>query len=893
MPSLWKSASVTGRGKPGPQKSIRGTISAPIPIPVPIDDDEFPIRRPGSTKATARTDDEFPMRKPGTGIASTIPPVVEPETKAPVDKCDEPEIESEPEPEPKLEPESDTEPPYEQASEVEREQGLNDELQVGLEPVNEKALEQGQEQVQEQVQVQEPEQPEAAQGQAVEQPQVLLPLLPSTPVKISEPGRTDPDIDIQPEPPLHPPPPPPPATGPSVFSGRPASRSPPQRISPRRTSPSDISPNRTTPPRTKQPSPPSRRATNPVLGAVRYSVVSEAPTTQSKDSPQRKKSTLRSALGRLFGRSKKKNGSGSQDSGRDSGLVGSSQHRSDPITMGRLKENPPGRSASLPITEFNMPLRSHSIGPDDIMAIESARDSLQAEAAGASSGAGVGAGAAAATGGRRRAATTTSRLFLQPRLRTTEFGAGLSPRPASSHGRGSRLADTNDPEDPNEIGRAITSDSGNGVRRRSRSLSGLQDFMGGRPGARRRSDEIRYWRESYDPGFMSPLSSNAQEDDTGLIDVSAPESPAVERPPKTPPQPFNFGPITTDMAGMKITQVASIDTRIGDLEFRAHKLERVVGQLCHAVPGFKTPFGDATPSQGEPSSRKPTFAYSASPPPPIPAIYRTISSDLKETPKYAASRRSVETDSHSQVSFGDAPTFIGSLHPPSSFAAQSQSLSVNATPPANPLDRPASNSTIRGAASLPAIGREAGGNSDERYAALAAQLETERAARQALEAQVKKLSERLNTLSTTMFAMVRGPSESRSQERLAPPSVGGHSSQPVKTLLVPPPEAVKALSVFETDDDDDDNEDEDEGTEAAGAKEIRLLESEVADDNLTEDDFQTPREDMPPLSYGAFGEELHPDDDGEADSDDPKRKKAARTLSLSQLTLGKGQRTQI
>jgi len=60
-----------------------------------------------------------------------------------------------------------------------------------------------------------------------------------------------------------------------------------------------------------------------------------------------------------------------------------------------------------------------------------------------------------------------------------------------------------------------------------------------------------------------------------------------------------------------------------------------------------------------------------------------------------------------------------------------------------------------------------------------------------------------------------------------------------------------------------------------------------------DEDFQTPREEQTPLSFGAFGEELIPDDGDNGDTDDPKRKKAARTLSLSQLTLKKGQRTQI
>jgi hypothetical protein len=196
------------------------------------------------------------------------------------------------------------------------------------------------------------------------------------------------------------------------------------------------------------------------------------------------------------------------------------------------------------------------------------------------------------------------------------------------------------------------------------------------------------------------------------------------------------------------------------------------------------------------------------------------------------------------------------------------------------------------------------------YASLAAQLEAERAARQALEAQVKKLSERLNTLSTTMFAMVRGPTESRSQEWLTS-SVGGNSPlpQPPPQSFVPVPvpqqqqqqlspyalKALSALSGFDSDDDDDGEEDENDDdneleavTKGSGQAQpdTAYLETEGT---LTEEDFQT-QEDRPPLSYGAFGEELRPDDD----DDDPKRKKAARTLSLSQLTLKKkSKQTQI
>jgi hypothetical protein len=85
---------------------------------------------------------------------------------------------------------------------------------------------------------------------------------------------------------------------------------------------------RTSPPR--KTSPPVRR-TNPP-SAIRYSTVSEAPTAQSKDGapPKRKKSTLRTALGRLFGRKKKSIDSqgSAPTSGRTSGMLSSTQHRS-------------------------------------------------------------------------------------------------------------------------------------------------------------------------------------------------------------------------------------------------------------------------------------------------------------------------------------------------------------------------------------------------------------------------------------------------------------------------------------------------------------------------------------------------------------------------------------
>ena len=348
----------------------------------------------------------------------------------------------------------------------------------------------------------------------------------------------------------------------------------------------------------------------------------------------------------------------------------------------------------------------------------------------------------------------------------------------------------------------------------------------------------------------------------------------MERPPKTPPQPFTFGSLASmnEMAGMKITQAASIDMRLGGLEGRLFRLERVVDQLCHSVPGFKGPFMEFGSERSRPGpTSEPSFVYTSAAPPMIPAVYQTASNDLKGSSRYSSSRQSVETDAHSHMSFGEGQTYIGSLHPPSSSATQAQSITITSGPTQLPsANRPTSTSTVRGATSLPAIGAARDQTDELTPSVLQSQLEAERAARQALEAQVKKLSERLNLLSSTMFAMVRDPAKSRSQERLRPDtSVTTPAPTPSPTALtsvsIPVP-AGKARSVFDDDDD-----------ESTAAKE---------GDDYSEA-FQTPREESGPANYGAFGEELKDDDD------DPKRKKAARTLSLSQLTMGKGVSTRI
>lgn len=556
-------------------------------------------------------------------------------------------------------------------------------------------------------------------------------------------------------------------------------------------------------------SPQSQRRTNPP-STLRHSVISENTdrSVTSKDKPQRKKSTLGGVFSRLFGKKKKK-ASISTTSQRASTLQRPSQHHSDPSPLKRepAKETESKRSASLPITEYDRALRSHSVGPNDMVAIESARNSMHADFN---------------LGTRRRAATATSHLF---RHRDGEL-AGLSPRPASTHNIRTSRSFHDDDHDPNEIGRAITSDI-TGHKRRSRSLSGLEDGPDGRSTYRRRSDEIRYWRESYDPGYMSPISSGPpdhDQDDTGALSVDMPlPSGEAEQPPKPPLQPFDFGNMTPvhlkEMAGMKITQAASLETRVGTLEERMRRIEQRVGRL--GIP--------RDPQVGaEPPTR------------PAPAV-----------PNHTA-----RASSH----------YTGSLHSRESQLSieepvplpQATQLSV---PPGK--NRPHSGSTIKeDTAGVPPMGEHTGGGpfTSEHYATLLALLEMERAARLTLEAQVRRLTQRLDALAPA------SGTKRRSSVHLEPP---------------PTARSFGNVSAWDHDDSDDENR---RGVKnrAMAAEDSGIATGSttgVEDDDYSEH-FATPREENP-YGYGvAIGDDL-------TDDEEEKRRKAARTLSLSQLTLGR------
>ncbi|KAG8419867.1 hypothetical protein J3458_004697 [Metarhizium acridum] len=241
---------------------------------------------------------------------------------------------------------------------------------------------------------------------------------------------------------------------------------------------------------------------------------------------QRKKSTIRSALGKLFGRKKKsetneKAGTPDWKPSDASTLLSNKQHRSDPPwERSNQMSIEPKRSFSMPITEFDRALHSHSIGPEDVMAITSVRNSINADIR---------------MSDKNFAVFEPSTNLESPGWAGGSKLTGLSPRPASSQDRGTRKAGLGD--DPSEIGRAISSEA-HGLKRRSRSLSVMPSLELASQGVvRRRSAEIRYWRESYAAPFMSPTSTTADEEIRQLLSGDAEElTSSTEQRAVTPEQ---------------------------------------------------------------------------------------------------------------------------------------------------------------------------------------------------------------------------------------------------------------------------------------------------------------------------------------------------------------------
>jgi hypothetical protein len=336
--------------------------------------------------------------------------------------------------------------------------------------------------------------------------------------------------------------------------------------------------------------------------------------------------------------------------------------------------------------------------------------------------------------------------------------------------------------------------------------------------ARRRSDEIRYWRESYDPGILSPLSSHKAEAGEPII-IDEPGDSRDEEPQEQP-QPFNFGPLS-EMAGMKITQAASLDTRVSRLEERMLKIERVL----YSRQGG--PDQDRSSSVPRPTTdnseislpKHPTYRESQ-----VQSRQQTQESRpqgaQKRSSSYGSRRPSIVS-----TRISNHPSFDNFSHP---LVPSTDPPLISSQSTARPLS---TSTTIRAIpSSSPTLPKD-GNLTAEHYTSLINMILEERSARQELEAIVQHLQQQLSTLKT-------GAPRPRSGLPTAPLRAGSAAGG--------------EFSSFEQDDSSDD-----EG-------------------RYPQEDFQTPHE-----PSGHFGDEIFGDVQGEG-------KTAPRTLSLSQITLGKG-----
>jgi hypothetical protein len=281
-------------------------------------------------------------------------------------------------------------------------------------------------------------------------------------------------------------------------------------------------------------------------------------------------------------------------------------------------------------------------------------------------------------------------------------------------------------DDLSPIGVAVT--SGSHPNRRSRSLGELRGAMSPKPVERRRSDEIRYWRESYDPGVLSPMSSNKADEAEEPIAMNEPEIPRDVQP-----QPFNFGPMG-EMAGMKITQAASLETRVHKLEKRVHEMERVV-IFTRKQHTSREPLVFQDPPKRRSRSRPQT--ENSEPSLPGQESYRGIqhtsngharASQIRSS-SYGSSRPST-TSTHASYH----PTFDNTTYPFLSSTDNGDYSSSQTT--ARPLS---TSTTIRNIpSSSPTLPKD-GGLTGEHYVALTNMILAEQAARQHLETVVRTL----------------------------------------------------------------------------------------------------------------------------------------------------------
>lgn len=523
------------------------------------------------------------------------------------------------------------------------------------------------------------------------------------------------------------------------------------------------------------------------------------------------------------------------------------------------------RTVSLPATELKRALGSHTPFPGGSIGhvLQSTNDRSSSLVDGNTSRS------------KPRRATTPSKIYTPEKGPGYVDWTGLSPRPSSIPAKCAQGEEAD--ESRIAIGTAIT--SGSHPNRRSRSVGQLRGITTSLNTTRRRSDEIRYWRESYEP--RSPQSSNRPETsdreyngiDTGLPAKEVPGPVEVAR--EESPMPFNFGSLGSEMAGMKITQAASLEERVSRIENRMQNMEALVEDLRSRI--FLHRSQDPEAESHSSLSHDPERA---------PRQQRSKSHDLEPPPR--SLRRS-------------------SVRQNSSLLRQDSGME----------DRPSSTATVLGPASTP--WRITGENSlvndenkdPEPYHTLLKLITEEQQARRSLESKVAELQIQVHALRASNEASAHhlgldtGAETGRNSEYYPTPS----------PELVAPGNA----SAFAGGDQSDDEVYSHGGypfTERAAETQVypylthegygsdsgyKDEEAQSGDEagNEDSDAFQTPMEERSGYAYGGVGYEAveAEDVDVPTNGDDRKMQRVSalesskpRTLSLSQLTLGTGTR---
>ncbi|PQE03355.1 hypothetical protein CJF30_00005499 [Rutstroemia sp. NJR-2017a BBW] len=536
------------------------------------------------------------------------------------------------------------------------------------------------------------------------------------------------------------------------------------------------------------------------IGATSRSVTSK---------PQRKKSTLRGVFGKIFGKKRKDVPLGTRQGAE--ALQSEQHHRSDPTAMSRTQistSTSPKRSTSMPINEFNRALRSHSPFAEALAQTHAERDPNRISTQTQSTA--------------TRTRVTTGRLYTPDKTPGYLDWTGLSPRPASSHARGSKVP--SDEEEAGAIGMAVS--SGSHPNRRSRSLGQLREAARAAGGiVRRRSDEIRYWRASYDPGPLSPLSSNKAEAEEPIL-MNDPEIP-LSPPSRDQLQPFNFSQLS-GLTSMKITQAADLETRVNQLESRMIEMEKTVYQMNRRLNGDHVTLQDP-PRKGfrrnrSSSTHRPTTDNSEVTLPPLPRP-RDWQNDQNRPSSFGSKRPSSSTHNSYHPEFDDTV-------PHQLTTSADDHIRHGA---ARPLS---TSTTIRGnpSSSSPTMQKDMP-ITIEHYTSLTNMILAEQSARQHLETVILSLQQQICTLQT---------SNSTSNSYLTPDSA-----------------AKNTFANFE-----DESDDENENAYTA-----------------TPEVFQTPMEEV----GGGFGDEVFGQGRRERVLlEEEKMGEEVRTLSLSRVTLGRG-----